>query len=262
MSTKIQRNATGSSSSTTQKLWLYSTIYLALYQLTLFNKQSVYLVHRTGKTFFIETNRLRRKRNISKVKLCFKKIEDWNQVIQDCKHVLQRWRKSLLERLQHSLLHCSQNISPRITTSPRPAAHHSSADDPAPDKPNLLPHCVPLNWSIHRPRLTDQSPAVRIGPYKYRISERNQFFVERSSWQARELRASRWTALNYTSRHLPKPADRRSIGYLIHIVCGWARAACIALNIGLRSGSAIAGVFIYGINLNSFLREGRRGKVR
>lgn len=151
---------------------------------------------------------------------------------------------------------------PRITTSPRPAAHHSSADDPAPDKPNLLPHCVPLNWSIHRPRLTDQSPAVRIGPYKYRISERNQFFVERSSWQARELRASRWTALNYTSRHLPKPVDRRSIGYLIHIVCGWARAACIALNIGLRSGSAIAGVFIYGINLNSFLREGRRGKVR
>lgn len=151
---------------------------------------------------------------------------------------------------------------PRITTSPRPAAHHSSADDPAPDKPNLLPHCVPLNWSIHRPRLTDQSPAVRIGPYKYRISERNQFFVERSSWQARELRASRWTALNYTSRHLPKPADRRSIGYLIHILCGWARAACIALNIGLRRGSAIAGVFIYGINLNSFLREGRWGKVR
>lgn len=27
-------------------------------------------------------------------------------------------------------------------------------------------------------------------------------------------------ALNYTSRHLPKPVDRRSMGYLIHIVCG------------------------------------------
>lgn len=75
MSTKIQRNVTGSSSSTTQKLWLYSTIYLALYQLTLFNQQSVYLVHRTGQTFVIQTNRLRRKRNISKVGLCFKKIE-------------------------------------------------------------------------------------------------------------------------------------------------------------------------------------------
>lgn len=95
----------------------------------------------------------------------------WNQVVQDCKHVLLSSEETLLKKATLITSLCSKHL-------PNPA-HHSSADDPAPDKPNLLLHCVPLNWSIHRPRLTYQSPAVRIGPYKYRISERNQFFVDR-----------------------------------------------------------------------------------